>query len=380
MINFEIAGYGHASKLANILSSIDIEGLLVVTGRKSYEASGAEGALKNILSKYNPVYFSDFETNPKFEDALRGRDIALNQKINTIISVGGGSVIDMAKLIKALYLHGDEAKDVALGKKNVKDSEIYHISIPTTAGSGSEATHFSVVYINGNKYSLADSLLKPNATILDGSLTFSATKYQKSCNVLDVMSQAIESAWAVGATEQSKRFSFASLELASKNYIAYVNQSNADNSQNMMIASNLAGKAINISKTTAAHAWSYHFGICHGVSHGHAVWLTLPKIFEIHHEESIRQFNGGNRSHSLAEITSRLLEMLGYQGGSIADFLTNELLKIDVKVGLQKDFNLDESARQRASQAVNLERMKNNPIELSASHIGRIFELELNVD
>ncbi len=73
------------------------------------------------------------------------------------------------------------------------------------------------------------------------------------------MSQAIESAWAVGATEQSKRFSFASLELAAQNYIEYVNHSNAENSQNMMLASNLAGKAINIIKTTAAHAWSYHF-------------------------------------------------------------------------------------------------------------------------
>ena len=375
MINFEIAGYGHASKLRDILSSIEIEGLLVVTGRKSYAMSGAEGALKRILSQYNPVYFSDFETNPKFEDALRGRDIALKQKVDTIVSVGGGSVIDMAKLIKALYLHGDEAKDVALGKKNVKDAGIYHISIPTTSGSGSESTHFAVVYLNGKKYSLADSLLKPNATILDGSLTSSATKYQKSCNVLDVMSQAIESAWAVGATEQSKRFAFASLELASKNYIAYVNQSNADNSQNMMLASSLAGKAINISKTTAAHAWSYHFGLCHGVSHGHAVWLTLPRIFEIHHEASFRQFTGGDRSQPLAEITSRLLEILGYQSGSVADFLTTELLKIDVKVGLKKDFNLNERARRQASEAVNFERMKNNPVELSVSHINRIFEL-----
>ena len=281
----------------------------------------------------------------------------------------------MAKLIKALYLHGDEAKDVTLGKKNVKDAGIYHIAIPTTSGSGSESTHFAVVYLNGKKYSLADSLLKPNATILDGSLTSSATKYQKSCNVLDVMSQAIESAWAVGATEQSKRFAFASLELASKNYIAYVNQSNADNSQNMMLASSLAGKAINISKTTAAHAWSYHFGLCHGVSHGHAVWLTLPRIFEIHHEASFRQFTGGNRSQPLAEITSRLLEILGYQSGSVADFLTTELLKIDVKVGLKKDFNLNERARRQASEAVNFERMKNNPVELSVSHINRIFEL-----
>ena len=71
------------------------------------------------------------------------------------------------------------------------------IAVPTTAGSGSEVTHFAVVYVGTEKYSLASQHLLPDAVILDGALVQSGSRYLKTCSVLDAMAQAVESYWAV---------------------------------------------------------------------------------------------------------------------------------------------------------------------------------------
>ena len=78
----------------------------------------------------------------------------------------------------------------------------------------------------------------------------------------------------------------------------------------MMEASNLAGKAINISKTTAAHAWSYAITSHHGVPHGHAVWLTLPRIFQIHSMASANQVTDPRGKEHFTTIITRLMDML----------------------------------------------------------------------
>ena len=79
----------------------------------------------------------------------------------------------------------------------------------------------------------------------------------------------------------------------------------------MMEAANLAGKAINISKTTSAHAWSYAITSHYGVPHGHAVWLTLPRIFEIHATASTKMVTDPRGIEHLSSIMIRLMDVLG---------------------------------------------------------------------
>lgn len=371
------SGIGELNKLGDIVTSYSAHRVLVVTGGKSFQTCGAKAILSECLKGYHVTYFSDFEVNPRLIDAQRGVKLAIENTIELIISIGGGSVLDMGKLIKALYSTPDEAINLAKGVTEVIDPNIPLVAIPTTAGSGSESTHFAVVYVGDEKYSLADNCLLPNDIILDGNLTVSATKYQKACNVLDALSQSIESAWAVGSTSKSLLMSYEALELCVKNFSDYVNSTdNPIAAQAMIKASNLAGQAINITKTTSAHAWSYGLTKRYGVPHGHAVWATLPKIFEIHatsHADSISDALG---SKKLATVMITLMDILNIPAKEdIGRYFEDMLTAIGIKADIKTDFGISTQGRAALSCDVNHERMLNNPIKFSSSDINKIFKL-----
>ena len=202
-----ISGLGSISKLINILENKDARNILLVTGKKSFLTSGASEALDPIFKRFNATRFHDFEINPKLEDALKGTEIARKKNIDTIVSIGGGSVIDIAKLILAFLKPEQDIEKIINGNTKAKDSGVSHISVPTTAGTGSESTHFAVVYSNKIKYSVAADFLVPKIVVLDGMLILSNNSSQKATNGLDALAQAIESHWACGSTSESKSFS-----------------------------------------------------------------------------------------------------------------------------------------------------------------------------
>jgi alcohol dehydrogenase class IV len=372
-----LTGIGALSQLSEIRAQFKAKKVMLVTGKASYSASGAKSIVDTALQDDTIIQFSDFDVNPKIEDAERGVALALEAGVDLVVGVGGGSVMDMAKLIKAFYSAPDKTKELARGELTMTDPGIPMILVPTTAGSGSEATHFAVVYIGLDKYSLASQLLLPDAVILDGSLIASATHYQKACNGLDALAQAIESAWAAGSTEQSREYSFGAVSLCAK-YLKDVLVSNPthDALQGMMEASNLAGKAINISKTTAAHAWSYAITSHYNVPHGHAVWLTLPSIFEMHATASpsdvtdprgIAHFNG---------IMERLMNIWGISAATdSARHLKSYLQEISVESDITNMGADTTSKREFLSKQVNMQRMSNNPVGLTHEQISQIFDL-----
>ena len=369
--------FGGLSNLGDIVKSYNVRRVLVVTGGKSFQSSEAKAILSECLKGYHVTYFSDFEVNPRLIDAQRGVKLAIENTIELIISIGGGSVLDMGKLIKALYSNPDEAVNLAKGDKKVTDPNIPLVAIPTTAGSGSESTHFAVVYVDGEKYSLADKCLLPTDIILDGNLTLSSSRYQKACNVLDALSQSIESAWAVGSTTESQILSFAALELCIENFLEFVNtKDNCIAAQGMIVAANLAGQAINITKTTAAHAWSYGITKNHEVPHGHAVWLTLPKIFASC-ANSCPEIVVDSRGHAhLLGVMDRLKGILKISSDmEIEEYFTSLLSSIGVKGDMKNELKIGLEHRVVLSKQINMQRMANNPISLDQKQVNMIFQL-----
>ena len=370
-----LSGIGSLSQLSVMLAEFNPKTVLLVTGKASYSKSGAKSLVEAAMQGSTVVRFSDFDVNPKLEDAERGVALAIEAGVDLIVGVGGGSVIDMAKLIKAFFTAPEKSKELAVGALAMTDPEIPMILVPTTAGSGSEATHFAVVYIGLDKYSLASQLLLPDAFILDGSLIASATPYQIACNGLDALAQAIESAWAVGSTEQSREYSFRAVSLCAK----YLTASLGENArievfQEMMEAANLAGKAINISKTTAAHAWSYGITSHHGVPHGHAVWLTLPRIFEIHATASAGMVTDPRGIEHFTSVMSRLMDILGIASPEdSARHLKSFLQAIKVESDMAELGAATNKQREFLSQQVNMQRMSNNPVSLRQAQVNNIF-------
>lgn len=362
-------------KLSNALAGYGTRNILCVTGQASFSLSGAEAFLDPFLQRYQVNRFSDFDVNPKFDDALRGADFARRAKIDVILAIGGGSVIDMAKLIKVFLADPDHAAEYVDGTRLFAETGIPLIAIPTTAGSGSEATHFAVVYRNGQKYSLAAPALLPNVQILDGGLIASNSVHQKTIQALDAAAQAIESYWARGSTDESRSFATQALQLLWPNFDALVRSDDPADLDKLIMASNFAGRAINLSKTTAAHAFSYAFTSHFAVPHGHAVWLTLPQIFDIHQNATPDIMYNINEFSDFQSRMKDLRDLLGLPSGPAQPYLRNWLGQLGIEPNMAQIQGITTAARRELSDQVNQERLRNNPVRFTDNHIENIFSL-----
>ena len=365
-----ITKFNGISYLTDFKSYYTGKNIMLVTGKNSYELSGAKAICDGVLESENVIQFNEFSVNPKLSDAVVGARLAREHAVECIIAVGGGSVLDTAKLIKAFYSSDGNELNIAVGKDKVIDPGIPVIAIPTTAGSGSEATHFAVVYVEEDKYSLAAKCLKPDGVILDGSLVTSGDSYLKVCNAFDAMAQAIESYWAKGANDESRVYASNAIALGWEVLPKYIMDKCTDlDAQKMIEAANMAGKAIDISKTTAAHAWSYAFTSNFNIPHGHAVWLTLPSIFELHYAHSKERDDGFH------EIMNELIQILGL---NVMESLSDQLKAVMLRTGVAdsaEQLGITRSARLVLSQKVNIQRLENNPIQLTEQDISHIFSI-----
>ena len=192
--------------LNNYLKDLKPKNILLVTGKKSFCDSGAKKKISYILKKYNYYRFSDFEENPKIEDVEKAIGYFKSNNCDLIIAIGGGSVIDIAKLIN--FFNKKSKPYISYFKhsfKNKYKSPI--VAIKTTAGAGSEATHFAVVYVNKIKYSIANSNLLPDISLIDHNFLKSQSKYQIIVSGLDAFCQGIESFWSVNSNIESEVYS-----------------------------------------------------------------------------------------------------------------------------------------------------------------------------
>lgn len=351
------------NSLENFLENKSINNILLITGKKSFKDSGAKFFLSGILNTYNVTKISNFSSNPKLLDLKKIKKNINWSLVDCVIGIGGGSVIDMSKLL-CYYKDCDE---INLEKKSNKfNRDIPLITIPTTAGSGSEATHFSVIYdANNNKHSIAHPDLLPDLTILNYKLSYNLNAYLKAVSGLDALCQAIESLWSLRATKESYEYSLDSLELIVKNLHKSVVDNDLEAHKMMVKASNLAGQAINIAKTTACHALSYYFTSKFGLSHGHAVSLTLGSIYEFNHNKALKS-SDPNSIKIFNDLNSQLniFDNFNFNINKLVNDLGIDLDLINLNIKI----NLDE-----LHKSVNIERLKNNPFPLSKTDINNII-------
>ena len=272
-------GRDSLKKLPEMMLKLNIQKPLIV----GLEPLTGNLSRKNTTLIDCPV-FSDFHPNPDLTDTENGAEIWIREKCDGLISIGGGSSIDTAKAIKA-RLNAKNEDDVIHSRLGDLIS-CPHIAIPGTAGTGSEATQFAVVYVNGSKVSLNYEKLRPDGVILDSSLLDSLPEYHKKSCALDALSQGIESYWSKGSNDDSKVHAFLAIIGVLDNLKSYL-KGDPHAADEMLDASFQSGKAIQITKTTAAHAMSYMLTKKLGIAHGHACMLTLPTLWEMmqNHEE-----------------------------------------------------------------------------------------------
>lgn len=360
------------AKIADYLDAISASNILLVTGNSMYRASGAEQALEPVLRKRKVTHLTCFHANPRVEDVTQLLDQIDNKKsYQAIIAVGGGSVIDVAKLLKAFW--GNPLNLVEhLGCEDDKElhpADLKFIAAPSTAGSGSEATRFAVVYKNKKKYSVEHDELLPNFSVLIPSLLASVPQHVAASSGMDALCQGIESYWSIHSTDESRKFAAEAITLAWNWIEKAVNERCADALNHMAKASYLAGCAINITKTTAPHAVSYPMTSYFGITHGHAVGLLTARFLI---------FNEGVTEEDCLEsrgpewVKQRLREINIKLGVNTGDQASDALRKKLVSLGLETNFcqlgiKTQDDIELIIRNGFDQERVKNNPREVRAS-------------
>lgn len=307
------------------------------------------------------VEFTNFSPNPTYEQVCEALKVFQRSGCDRIMAVGGGSAIDVAKCVKR-FAEMDPESDLL--NQTAPCSDIPLTALPTTAGTGSESTHFAVIYHNGKKCSVAHPAMLPNQVILEPDVLCSLPLYQKKCTMLDALCQAIESIWARKATEESKSLAKRAILSIRENWHAYLVENDPGAARKIMEAANLAGQAIDQTTTTAPHAMSYQLTSLYGLPHGHAVGLCMSEVWtytRAHIDDCLEQEGRTQLIQALKEIEAlispewfdRLLDELQMERPTAGD--------------REKELAL-------LTESVNPERLGNHPIKLDTSVLRMLYE------
>jgi alcohol dehydrogenase class IV len=356
------------NKLNFFLEKKKIQNILIITGQKSFNFSGFKKL--EIYKKYKSIMTILYKNNkvPEFNELKY-----LIKKINIInpdliIALGGGCVIDYAKLANGLHNIKNLKKKIKNSTLRLQSKKTKILAIPTTAGSGAEATKFSVIYIDKIKYSVEHNLLKPDFFSLIPKLVVNSPKIVRSSSGFDAIAQASESIFSKNANIRSLRYSSKSLNFSIKSFLKFVNTPKLNNAAQMLKAANFSGKAINIARTNAPHALSYFFTSKFKIPHGIAVSVFFVEIINLFYLTS-------NKKNNMDLIKKFDLFFKLIRKSDIKGF-NNLFNKFFLQSGIKKylDKSLKRIKYQKNSKFYyNSNRLKNSPIKISTKDINRLY-------
>jgi len=371
----EYIGFESLKQLGSVLNEFSAKRVFLVTGKDSYFSSGAKKHLADFLAGCEVTRFFDFSSNPKAKDVKKGIELFGQVQPDTVIAVGGGSVIDIAKLVNFFATNGLEPVEYFKTTKDKLSKSKPLVAIPTTAGSGSEATSFAVLYIDKEKFSVDSEFILPDVAIVDPALTMSLPKYVTATTGMDALCQAVESYWSINSNDESKKYAKEAIELAMANLATVVNNATKSARLAMAKAANLAGKAINITRTTAPHAISYPLTSHFGIAHGHAVALTLPAMLEYNAKVNDEDLQDNRGCKYVRKTINEIAEVLGQSDlDSVKEMLAILMKSIGLKARLS-ELGVNSSADVGIIiSGFNTERAANNPHKVTKQALRKILD------
>jgi phosphonate metabolism-associated iron-containing alcohol dehydrogenase len=227
---------------------------------------------------------NNIETNPDCADLVESCGIygAAPRPAEVIVALGGGSMIDAAKVLAASSGGFETVRRHLIDKAPLDASSIVPIiAVPTTSGTGSEVTSWATVWdaANGNKYSLAHPKLYPQTAVLDPALTVGAPRGLTLATGLDALSHSLESIWNVNGNPVSASFAVeAAREIIDTLPLLLDRLNDIELRTRQARASMLAGLAFSNTKTALAHNISYDITLKNGTIHGIACSFSLPIV------------------------------------------------------------------------------------------------------
>jgi alcohol dehydrogenase class IV len=359
-----------AEDIKKFINDKSFKKIFVLCGKKSFVTSGAENLFKKIIIDKEIKFFYKKSELPILEELIEIINNIKNFKPDLILAVGGGAVIDYAKIANVVDVREDLADLIVNYSYPFKKKYTKLTVIPTTAGSGAEVTSNAVIYVDGIKHSFESELLIPDNFFLIPEFLISAPNKIKASAGFDAIAQALESLVSKKSNEQSVEYASKSLRVSVNSFISFVNNPNMKNATEMSIAANLAGKAISISKTTAPHAASYPFTSLFNISHGHAVSLFFERFFKFNYDN----IEKSETSFDLKKRFDLIFNL--FDVPNINDFnskisfikkqakLEDNLIKLDIDI---------QQSSENIFKGINLLRLGNNPVKINGKDILNII-------
>ena len=317
--------------------------------------------LKKLIPKL--ILFDNVEENPSIESCQKAIDTVRNNNIDLIIAIGGGSVIDTAKVVRMAIYKNIFKIEKLFNNKNENINNIPElIVIPTTHGTGSELTMWATVWDKKNKLkkSLSEPLNYPDIAMYDINLVNTLPNKVALISTLDALSHAFESIWNKNANPISSNYAIEAIFTIVKNIHCFSGDINANNREDLIRASMLAGLAFSNTKTAAAHSISYPLTAIYNIPHGIACSITLRELCNFNQEK-------------ITHILKRLTDLLCIKSIDNLWDIVNTVIKDNVPFCLKEYGVCYNEIENIAIQCFTTKRINNNIIPLTVEDVTKIL-------
>ncbi len=303
-------------KNADILKKMG-QKALVVTGRNSAKLNGSLTDVINALSSNKQAYvvFDKVMSNPTVDCVYEGATIAKSENVDFVIAIGGGSPMDAAKAIALLACQDIPKEKLFSGEYEPKVLPMAFI--PTTAGTGSEVTQYSIITNDAakTKTAIAAPFMFPSVSFLDSKYMESLSKTTTINTAIDALSHSVEGYLSNRANPISDVLALESISMIAKQFknLRTFNLTNKDRSE-LLYASTLGGMVIAHTGTTAVHAMGYSLTYFKNIDHGRANGLIISeflKLVEKKEPKRIKALLNAMNLQSLDEFDLCLSDLFG---------------------------------------------------------------------
>lgn len=357
----------------------DVKGTkaMLVIGSERLIQDGTVPKIQDLLkeAKIEATVFSGVENDPSVATVRKGVDMMNEFNPDLVIGIGGGSPIDAAKAMWIFYEHPSFTFEEAAKPFNLPElrQKAKFIAIPTTSGTGSEVTSFSVITDNetGIKYPIADYNITPDVAIVDTDLVQSMTPKLVANTGMDALTHAFEAYVSKARNPITDALAMKSIEMTVENLVNSFN-GEKEARENMHISQCLAGMSFSNAILGIVHSMAHKTGKIFDIAHGCANAIYLPYVIE---------FNAKTAGDAYADIANRL----GLNGNTTDD-LVKSLIKLvkDFRVAMNmpqtlKEFGLSEDFFKKHLDEISKTSVADpctgtNPREISIEEMKKLFE------